>query len=400
MNILVFNYEYPPLGGGGGVINALIAEELAKRHRVRVLTSAYGDLPPREWRNGVEVHRLWVPGRRARHVASLRSLLWYPATAYRRGLRITADERVDIIHGHFAVPTGLGSIAVARRRKIPHVLSLHGGDLYDPSKRLSPHRIGPLRWAVDTVLQRSDVVVAQSTNTRDNVYRYYRYSGPVEIIPLGIAEPPPGEGNRRALDVPEDAFLAVTVGRLVSRKNTDRLLHVLARAECRDVHLIVVGSGPELPALRTTASECGLDSRVHFAGFVDEARKWEILRSADVYVSATRHEGFGLVYLEAMMAGLPIVTFDHGGHTDFLTDGDNGRLVPAGDEDGLAEAIAYFAGEPAEAKEIGAQNLCASRSYTVAACARTYERLFEHLVNGDAGSDWREREDRWLATTT
>lgn len=380
MNILVFNYEYPPIGGGGGWINALVAEELARSHRVTVLTSAYRELPRRERRNGVDVRRLWVPGRKQAQVASLRSLLFYPLTAYRAGMRLTARERFDVVHGNFAVPTGPASVGVARRRGIPHVLSVYGGDLYDPSNRLSPHRVAPVRRTVTEVLRRSDVVVAGSTDTRENVFRYFDYGGAVELIPLGISAPPPTRADRTTVGLPEDAFLTVTVGRLVPRKGIDGLLRVLARPGCASVHLIIVGDGPERQALGELARSLGVEERVRFTGYVEETRKWEILHCSDLYVSGTLHEGFGLVYVEAMMAGLPVVTYDHGGHTDFLRDGETGRIVPAGDEDGLAAAIARFVREPELARRIGERNRSASGAYRVERCAARYEEIFRRLT--------------------
>lgn len=385
MNILVFNHEYPPLGGGGGWINALIAEELVKSHRVTVLTSAYGNLPRRERRNGVDVRRLWVPARKETQVASLGSLLFYPLTAYRAGMKLTARERFDVIHGHFAVPTGPASVAVARRRGIPHVLSVYGGDLYDPSKRLSPHKVGVLRRTVTEVLRRSDVVVAESTDIRETVYRYFDYEGTVDLIPLGISAAPPTDADRRTVGLPEDAFCAVTVGRLVPRKGIDGLLRVLARPDCASVHLVIVGDGPERETLGTLAKSLGVDGRVWFTGYVEETRKWEILRCSNLYVSATLHEGFGLVYVEAMMAGLPVVTYDHGGHTDFLRDGATGRLVPAGDEEELAAAIARFVREPDLGRRIGERTRSVSAAYTVERCAARYEEIFRRIASSEKG---------------
>ncbi len=387
MRILVFNYEDPPITGGGGLINAQIAEILAASHRIVVITSALQDLPSREQRNGVEIHRVWVPGRRDSQASSLRSLLFYPLSAYATGIRLTRRERFDVINGHFAVPTGPGSVAVARRRRIPHVLSLHGGDLYDPSKSLSPHRVAPIRRTVTGVLRASDAVVAQSTNTKDNVYRYYAYRGSVEVIPLGIRPPDVRPVDRETLRLPKDVFLTVTIGRLVRRKGVDALLRTLSRPECDTVHLVVLGAGPELESLRRLAAELNVAQRIHFTGYVDDRRKWEILLCADAYASATMHEGFGLVYLEAMMAGLPIVTYDHGGQTDFLREGETGHLIPAGDEDRLAEAVAHLVRCPTLAKEIGLHNRSASRAFTVERCARAYEELFERLVSASRGSD-------------
>jgi len=380
VNILVFNYEYPPLGGGGGVVSALIAEELARRHRVCVITSGFRNLPAREIREGVEIIRVPVMARNDLAIASLPSLFTYPPAAWCGAARLLGRERFDVVHSHFAVPSGPGSIPVASLAHVPHVLSLHGGDIYDPSKRFSPHRSWILRAAVTGVLRRSTLVVAQSSNTRDNVYRFYGYRGPIEIVPLGVRQQEVEPASRAALGLPEGVFLAVTVGRLIRRKAIDVLLTALARPAARDIHLAVVGSGPELEFLQRLAGQLGVADRVRFLGQVEELRKWQILRACDAYASSTMHEGFGLVYLEAMASGLPVVTPNYGGQVDFLREGETGFLVPPGDADALAGALARLKADPALAAAIGRANLCRAPEYRIERCAETYERLFERVL--------------------
>ena len=384
MKLLIFNYEYPPIGGGGGVVSSAIAEELAQRHRVCVITSAYGDLPRREERAGVEIVRVSVVSRKGLDVATLPSLLSYPPAAWLGAARLFWRERFDIINSHFAVPTGPGSLPVAKLAGIPHVLSLHGGDVYDPSKRLSPHRLGVLRAAVNTALRFSDRVVAQSTNTRDNVYRYYRYRGPIELIPLGIRRPAFEPATREALGLPTDVFLGVTVGRLVARKALDVLLRALQLPECADVHLALIGGGPESDELQRLAADLGIADRAHFLGRVSESRKWQVLHAGDVYVSSRLHEGFGLVYLEAMAVGLPVVTPDHGGQIDFLRDGESGFLVPPGQPAALAQAIARLKNQPELAAKIRQANLLQAPEHRIERCAEAYERLFEAVLEAKA----------------
>ncbi len=382
MKILTFNYEYPPLGGGGGVVHALIAEELARRHTVYVITSAFEDLPRRESRGGVEIIRVPVVGRRNRSAASLVSLLSYPPAAWISAWRLLRGETFDVINSHFAVPTGPGSIPPARLAGIPHVMSLHGGDIFDPSKKLSPHRLVGVRSAVNWVLNNSSAVVAQSSNTRENTYRFYSYRGPIEIIPLGIRQPNVPPASRTELGLPEDRFLAITVGRLVKRKGIDQLLHALASPECRQADLIVVGDGPERAGWEKLAERLGLRERVRFMGHVVADRKWQLLQCADAYVSATLHEGFGLVYLEGMAAGLPIVTYDHGGQIDFLRHQETGYLVPLGSTAGLATAISRLISNPNEVARFRRKNLELAPQHRIEECARRYELLLQRVADG------------------
>ena len=384
----MFDYEYPPLGGGGGVVHELIAEELATRHGVTVVTSAGPGLPERELRAGVEIVRVPVWGRSDRSVASMQSMLTFPPAAWLAGRELLKARSYDLVNAHFAVPTGPGSLPLARLAGLPHVLSIHGGDIFDPSKRASPHRIPPLRWAVTELLKRSDRVVAQSTDTREKALHYYTAGRDIDVIPLGIRRPPPGSPDRRSLGLPEDRFVVSTVGRLVRRKGLDNLLSALARPECAEVHLVVVGSGPEREDLEELAEALGMASRVTFTGWVDEAQKWQILRASDAYVSATLHEGFGLMFLEAMAVGVPVVTPNHGGHTDFLRDGITGYLVPPSNNEALSEAVARLVADEDAAARMGAANreLFESR-YTIQHCARAYEDLFAEVLGTGTAPD-------------
>lgn len=392
MRILTLNYEYPPLGGGGGVAHSLIAEELARAHHVTVVTSHREGLPRRERRGGVEIHRVPVVARRSDHVASLPSMLAFPPSALWHVGRRLGSASWDVVHGHFAVPTGPASVPVARLLDLPHVLSVYGGDVYDPSKRLSPHRWWPTRRVVEAVLDGADAVVAESTDTRDNVFRHYAYEGEVDIIPLGVRKPEIPGASREELGLPRDALVLVTVGRLIERKGLDELIRVVAGLKELDAHLVVVGDGPLRAPLRRLSERLGVGGRVHFRGFVPEEEKWQVLECSDLYVSTTVHEGFGLVYLEAMLAGLPVITYSRGGQTDFLEDGVTGALVDVGDASALADAVRSAASEQAERRRIGRRNRERARAYTARECARAYERLFRRLVDG--GRDEPERAAR------
>jgi len=380
MRILLCNYEYPPLGGGGGVASADIAEELVKTHHVTVLTSQGKGLARREVVNGVDVVRVPVIGRNARSTASLASMLSYVPLAIQEGSRLVRDESFDVVNTHFAIPTGPAGDRIARRAGIPNVLTVHGGDLYDPSKFLSPHRHAVLRTTVRRQLQRADAVVAQSRNTEQNVRRYYTPDLSVELIPLGIKPVPPEEASRAVFGIPADAVVMVTIGRLVARKGVDTLIEVVRRASTPNLHLIVIGEGPLSGKLAAQAAEAGISSNVHFTGSVSEADKYGLLHASDFYVSASLHEGFGLVFLEAMACGLPVVCFDEGGQTDFLADGATGRLVEVGNVDALEAVCRDLAADRESRVLLGKNALARVQPYFIHQCAARYEALFQRVI--------------------
>jgi glycosyltransferase involved in cell wall biosynthesis len=378
LRILLCNYEYPPLGGGGGVATLLLAEELAQRHPVTVLTSQGSGLAREETRNAVRIVRVPV-GRKHRATASLPSMFGYMLMGSWVGRRLVAAERYDVINTHFALPSGPVGDALSRRG-IPNVLSVHGGDLYDPSKWSSPHRHPVLRRWVRSLLERADAVITQSSDTLDNARRFYAPALEGEIVPLGIKRPPAAAAPRRRYGYRDDHLLLITVGRLVARKAIDQLIAVLARPELEQVHLMVVGDGPLEPELRQQAAQLRVDQRVRFFGHVSETEKFQLLRMADAFVSTSQHEGFGLVFLEAMACGLPIVCYDRGGQRDFLDSGSTGAVVPLNDRDAFVRACHRLMLDPRARQRAGAENLRRVECYLIDRCAERYEATFRKVT--------------------
>jgi glycosyltransferase involved in cell wall biosynthesis len=379
MRILMCNYEYPPVGGGGGVVMAWLAEELARRHEITVLTSRIGDLEPREIRNGVEIIRAPVLLRTSYQQANLPSMVTYVPSAL-WAARHLRHRDFQLINSHFVVPSGPVGAWLAKSWGVPHVLSVHGGDLYDPSKKMSPHRHGVLRATVRHIARSADATVAQSTDTASNLRTYYTPELEAAIIPLGIPRPLVPARDRTSLGLSENAFVIACVGRVVPRKAVDRLLHVFANARIPDSCLVVMGDGSELPSLQALASSLGIAEKVRFPGFVTDADKYRYLAAADAYVSTSLHEGFGLVFLEGAAAGLPVLCYNHGGQTDFLVDGETGYLVNAGDEAALTRRLVDVAADRALLSRLGEGARAMAEVYMIDRCAEQYERLFDQII--------------------
>lgn len=381
MRILFCNYEYPPLGGGGGVINKQIAEELAKRHTVDVLTSQGMGMPAKVVENGVTVYRVPVFFRSRQAAANLPSMIAYLPGGYLRGKKLIQQHSYDVINTHFVIPTGPVGDWLAKKADVPNVLSVHGGDLYDPSKWMSPHRHFFLRSSVRHLLRKAAAVVGQSSNTISNVHTFYDAELACENIPLGIVRP--GDitaAPREHYGLSDDDLILVTVGRLVSRKALDQLIAIVKQLNNDKVHLFVVGSGPQLPTLKMIAQELAVERQIHFLGQVEEHEKLEVLRMADIYASTSQHEGFGIVYLEAMAAGLPVICYDYGGQTDFLASEINGYVVKLNDTDRFQQACQRLLETPALRRDIGKHNRVAVEKFYIDHCANQYEKLFEKVI--------------------
>jgi glycosyltransferase involved in cell wall biosynthesis len=320
-------------------------------------------------------------------------MLTYIPSAIREGKTLLKSGQFDIINTHFVLPTGPVGHTLSRMARIPNVLSLHGGDLYDPSKFLSPHRHAIFRTTIRRLLRGADMVVGQSNNTLGNMHRYYTPEIQGERIPLAIQRPAPEAGAREAYGFADDDVLLATVGRLIPRKGIDQLISMVQtlRQHHKPVRLLIIGAGPEEQHLRQAAASRGVAEYIHFMGFVEEAEKNRLLNMSDVYVSTSQHEGFGLVFLEGMACGLPVVCYNHGGQTDFLRDGETGYLVALNDLDTFTERCQLLVENAALRKKMSGISREYVEEYFIENCARKHEAIFSQTIEAH-----RAGERAWM----
>jgi glycosyltransferase involved in cell wall biosynthesis len=266
-----------------------------------------------------------------------------------------AAHRPDIVHTHLLLASQLGRTAAAIARR-PVVESTHCDE---------PEFTRP--W-VRRRLQFLDRFTRRHIAISAHVARHLSSTLGVEpsridVVHYGI--PPPGpERSRLAmrseLGLPSDAFVVTFVGRLAPQKNVDVLIEALKGMN--DVCGLVVGSGPLEGELRALAEHRG--APVRFLGFRADAP--EIIGASDVFCLPSRWEGLGLVLLEAMVRGTPIVASDAGAIPEILRNGDFGRVVPVDDAEALRAAVEDLRKRPAPAEALASRaREYALREFTV-----------------------------------
>jgi glycosyltransferase involved in cell wall biosynthesis len=318
------NYEYPPIGGGGGVACKGLTEALVRLgDEVDVVTSRMKGLPRYEQVEGVRLHRVMCV-RRRRHYTTLPEMTTQVLPAYRKALELVRKNRYAINHTHFILPTGLASYLLWRRTGLPYVITIHGSDVpgYNPDRFGLAHTLVQPVWK--EIVRSASCLITASHFLKGLVEE--RIDAQVEVVPYGIDLPELPAGPKR------NRILVVT--RMFKRKGVQFLLQALDGFSA-DWEVCIAGDGPYLPQLREMARS--VRHPVNFLGFVRGRRLLELYQSAKVFVFPSVQENFPVVLLEAMNAGCAVITSRAAGCTEVVQDA--AITVPAGDVSELREAL-------------------------------------------------------------
>jgi glycosyltransferase involved in cell wall biosynthesis len=333
VKILTLCYEYPPLGGGGGRVAQTIARQLVGRgHEVRVQTAGLGWSSAEENDNGVRVYRAGS-GRAKADTCRVHEMGLYCATSFWPSLRHLREWRPDVIHAHFAVPTGFLAWAVHRWSKVPYVLTAHLGDVPGGV----PEQTDMLFGLVNPLARRiwRDAAACTAVSTFVQQLANEAYDRPVVRILNGIDL----NGAEMPFFPPTHPRHLVFVGRMSVQKNPVFLIDALARVSSPRWRLTLVGDGPLLTEVRNRIAANGLEDRVEIRGWLDAQEVQKVLRSADILAMPSLSEGLPVAAIEALKHGLAIVASDVPGVYDVVEDGVNGFRVPLGNVDAFARAL-------------------------------------------------------------
>jgi glycosyltransferase involved in cell wall biosynthesis len=284
--------------------------------------------------------------------------------------RVCREFRPDIIHTHsyvlrYAAP-------VARPAAIVHTVH-----------NLADKEVDAFgRWVNRWAFRRRAAPVAVGAEIARSFRRVYGFEV-AATIPNGIALTHCGPGARavwrKAHGFGEDDVLIVSVARLEAQKDPLGLIQAFARGLERDLrcHLLLAGAGALETAARECADRCGVSGRVHFLGACSDVP--DLLAAADLFALASRWEGSPLAVMEAMAARLPVVATAVGEVPELVATGVNGILVPPGDLEKLADALASLAGDGERRRAMGEASGARSADFGVEAMVEAYADLFERV---------------------
>ena len=310
------------------------------------------------------------------------------------GEALQAGE-IDIVHVQTPFAAHYAGIRMARRLGVPVVESYHTYfehylHHYVPALPAMLTRRFARRVTVSQCHQVAQLV--SPSRQMADALRAYGVRTPIEVLPTGL--PPEayvlGDGTRfRAQHgIPANRPVALFVGRVAHEKNIDFLVRMLGalRAQCSDVLFVIAGEGPAQEHLRRLVGSLGLDSSVLFLGYMDRhtALK-DCYHAADVFVFASRTETQGLVLLEAMAQGTPVVSTAVMGTVDVLT-GASGAIVVPEDEQTFATAVADVLRDPAQRAALSPLAVQDARRWASAAMAGRLVALYEQVIEDHASS--------------
>lgn len=346
-----------------------LARVLAARDEVRVLALRYPHRRDRYLIYGAEVHSLgvgaWTRGGR-------RLALWRSAIALIR--RLHREKPFDVLHAMWADEAGLIAAWAGRSLRVPVVVSVAGGEVARlPEIGYGLQNSAFSRWTVGQALRGADQVIAACTYARQQIAAcgYDLPDNRIDIIPLGVDTQLFSPSTVR----PEARHL-IHAASLVGVKDQTTLLRALAQIP--GATLDVIGDGPERPRLTALAETLGVADRVRFLGAIPHLQTPAHYRRAALHVITSRHEGQGMVTVEAAACGVPTVSTAVGIVPDYP---DIGMTVPVGDHDALAAVIGDLLDNPARRSALAASALQTARQrFTIERTADDLRRVYDEVV--------------------
>lgn len=339
--------------GGVGVVAENLAKEMVKRgHELSVFTTSRTRKYSFEEREGIKIYRYGAHFRIAEAYMSF-GLLFGPL-----------KHEMDIVHAHMGnAPAPIAAWIYSKLKKKPLIVTYHGDqqESYGTFLRRCSLKIYN-KLFVNNILESSSLVISPSEPFIEESKFLGSFRDRIKVIPNGINQgevtiSKTKENCRSELGIPHDKVVFLFVGALSKYKGPDVLLKStnIVTKKNKDVTLIYIGEGQMRYELESLSTKFGLNEIVKFVGFVEEQKKFEYFKAADVFVlpSTLNTEVFPIVLLEASASKLPMVVSDLNTFKCFIQDGVNGIVTKNSDFNDLAGTLLMLSTDDDLRKKMG-----------------------------------------------
>ena len=365
-----------PTAGGSGIVATELGKHLAERgHSVAFISYAnplrLQELPPRVCYHEVDQDN-----------HPLLKQFPHSLTLTAKMVEVARTHKLEILHVHYAIPFAAAAILarqIAPELDLRVVTTLHGTDitLVGSSPSFKP--------VTEFSIEQSDAVTAVSAYLRDETYRQFSIRKEIEVVYNFVD--PVRHHSRGPSCIPEKVSeRQVTLMHISNFRPLKRLgdvVRIFARVrENMDARLVLIGDGPEYGRTRELVESLGLEQYVRYVGVVDEVAP--LLRAADVLLLPSETESFGLVALEAMASGVPVVATDVGGLPEVVAHGSTGFLAPVGDIDAMAGYCIEILQDSSEARRFARAARKRAAEFDYRKIVPQYEAVYEKALASPA----------------
>ncbi len=398
---MISNTYTPIVGGVEHSINSFTAYYRKKGHRVMILTLEYDNAPSNE----KEVIRL--PSIRHFNGSDFSVRMPIPISLS----HVLNDFEPDIVHSHHPFILGDTALRIAKSYQKPLVFTYH--TRYEHYTHYVPLDIPVMKKLVIELAagysQLADCVIAPSLGIAKMLVKE-GVDTRIEIIPTGVdvAGYAGGDGPRfrKKFKIPSDAVLLGFVGRLAVEKNLVFLTESVAKymQEDKQSYFLLIGQGPELEKIRAVIDANDMQGRFISPGEIVGEDLIDAYHAMDAFVFASITETQGVVLMEAMAAGTPVIALRASGTEDVVEDGKNGRLVEKEDVADFVSALRSFFGlSAAERQAVKKNALKTAASFSIENMAEKALSVYRSLLDEKStkhdieSSRWARTIGRWKA---
>lgn len=402
--VVMLTSSYPLFAGDmtAPFIEEIATAVAARGHDVHVVLPNHPRLDRSETQTGVHLHPFAVAPRRswgaawgyagslAGDVALTKGAVAVAPLALAGAVRalnhVAREVSADVVQAHWVIPNGPPAALIAKRRRTPLVISLHGSDVF------VAEQVRPARRVAGWAFRAADAVTACSGDLADRAAKLGADADHMVVVPYGVHADQfkPVDDETRALvrawyGLPAETPLLLCAGRLVYKKGFAVAVDAFARIAAAKpaARLVIAGDGPLDADLRAQAARLGIADRVVFAGRVDRTRHPLLVGACDCYLLPSVHDHRGNVdglpnaLLDALAAGCAVIASDVAGVRLAVRNGETGVLVPEQQADALADAILAMLNDPTRRMRLGsAARADVTTRLTWERTAAAFERVY------------------------